>query len=209
MSHYIRYYCQQDILPIAYIHELNKQILSVSSRYMFASTAFAIAFKRSGFDELKNNFPFLNFYLNHVLKTSCNCFFINALILKQGKEICFHRDYTLSQYTMELTVPNLVSVLYVQIPLDIEGGELLLKLNQNRRVQIKPQENMLIHFRGTLEHSVNQVEKISKPRISLICEQYNLPENKTKKIPNFQIVSEREYLSFIDFDVLNPNSDTG
>lgn len=124
---------------------------------------------------------------------------MNALILKQGKEIDFHRDYTLSQYAMELIFPNLVSVFYVQTPPDIEGGELLLKLNQYKRVQIKPQENMLVHFRGTLEHSVNPIKKISKPRISLVCEQYNLPENKAKKLPNFHIVSEREYLSFIDF----------
>ncbi|MBJ7294855.1 MAG: hypothetical protein JHC73_00660 [Dolichospermum sp.] len=43
-------------------------------------------------------------------------------------------------------------------------------------------------FMGNLLHSVNPVQS-SKPRISLICEQYTLEPNRLESIPEFEILS--------------------
>jgi hypothetical protein len=89
------------------------------------------------------------------------------------------------------TTPILVSVLYIQVPHALQGGELLLQASEHQVVQIQPQTNTLLYFRGNLKHSVNEV-KSSQPRISLICEQYNLSETRLQQIPEFEIKSEAD-----------------
>lgn len=81
-----------------------------------------------------------------------------------------------------------VSVLYVQVPSMLQGGELVLKRHKQQVGQIQPQENMLLQFQGDLTHSVNAVKTIGT-RLSLVCEQYCLDERELREIPEFTVES--------------------
>ncbi|MGJ5676697.1 MAG: 2OG-Fe(II) oxygenase [Nostochopsis sp.] len=85
-------------------------------------------------------------------------------------------------------------VLYVQVPPDLEGGELVLLEDEHQVGKIEAQVNNLLYFRGNLTHLVNEV-KSSQPRISLVCEQYNLSETRLKQIPEFEIDSQAAILT--------------
>jgi 2OG-Fe(II) oxygenase superfamily len=76
----------------------------------------------------------------------------------------------------------------VQVPPNLEGGELILRRNKQQVGQIKPQVNSLIYFQGDLTHSVNAV-KSSGTRLSLVCEQYSLSATELQDIPEFTVES--------------------
>jgi predicted 2-oxoglutarate/Fe(II)-dependent dioxygenase YbiX len=76
----------------------------------------------------------------------------------------------------------------VEVPKDIQGGELILA-NRNRSVAcIRPHTNTLILFQGDLTHSINPVT-CSGIRLSLVCEQYRLDAEELQEIPEIQIES--------------------
>jgi predicted 2-oxoglutarate/Fe(II)-dependent dioxygenase YbiX len=81
-----------------------------------------------------------------------------------------------------------VSVLYVRLPEDMVGGELVLKSHKRQLGQIKPQVNTLVYFQGDLTHSVNAVQTPGS-RLSLVCEQYSLSQFELAEIPDFTIES--------------------
>lgn len=193
-----KYYAQRPYLfSLKYLEELEKSILS--SPYLadnqlsenFAQTrGFSVVFKRGGIDKVEKEFPFFKNYLQIALKNPCNAFYLNALILDNGSRVEPHVDCSISSYERVMLVPQLVSVLYVKIPDDLQGGELILELEDKPVGKITPQRNNLIYFIGNLLHSVNPVIS-SQPRISLICEQYNLPDERLAKIPDFDILSSK------------------
>ncbi len=82
----------------------------------------------------------------------------------------------------------MVSVLYVSVPEDLEGGELVLRSRRHQVGQIRPQANLLLHFQGDLTHSVTAVVK-GGDRLSLVCEQYNLEDHQLEEIPDFRLES--------------------
>jgi len=152
------------------------------------SRGFSVIFTRSGIDRVKEHFPSFTPYLQKALKSGCNAFYLNPLLLTEGMGVEPHVDCSISSYGMVMTIPKLVSVLYVQVPKDMTGGELVLKAGKRLVGSIVPQTNTLVYFLGNLLHSVNPV-KCSQPRISLICEQYNLSAERLKNIPDFEIKS--------------------
>jgi hypothetical protein len=80
-------------------------------------------------------------------------------------------------------------VLYVQVPANLEGGELILRNHRQQQVgQIQPQVNTLLYFQGDLTHAVNAVQT-SGTRLSLVCEQYALSDRELSDIPEFTIES--------------------
>jgi hypothetical protein len=76
----------------------------------------------------------------------------------------------------------------VQVPLNLEGGELVLRCNKKQVGQIKPEMNTLLYFQGDLTHSVNAVKSVGT-RLSLVCEQYSLSETELADIPAFTVES--------------------
>lgn len=190
-----RYYAQRtNLFPLNYLEELEKSILS--SPYLadnqlsenFAQTrGFSVVFKRASIEKVEQEFPFFKNYLQIALKNPCNAFYLNA----NGSRVEPHVDCSISSYERIMLVPQLVSVLYVKIPDDLQGGELILELEDKPVGKITPQRNNLIYFIGNLLHSVNPVIS-SQPRISLICEQYNLPDERLAKIPDFDIQSNKK-----------------
>ncbi|WP_330204434.1 2OG-Fe(II) oxygenase [Cyanobacterium sp. Dongsha4] len=194
-----KYYAQRtNLFSLNYLDELEKSILS--SPYLadnqlsdnFAQTrGFSVVFKRESIDKVEQEFPFFKNYLQMALKNPCNAFYLNALILDDGSRVEPHIDCSISSYERIMLVPQLVSVLYVKIPDDLQGGELILELENKPVGKITPRRNNLIYFIGHLLHSVNPVVS-SQPRISLICEQYNLPDERLVKIPDLDIQSNKK-----------------
>lgn len=185
---------KENVFSQAYLRELRSHILN--SPYLNVSQlgesfthtkGFSVVFKGSSINKVINNFSWLKPYFEVTLKEACNAFYFNVLILESGTRVEEHTDCSICSYDMIYTNPRLVSVFYVDIPKDIQGGELVLHLGE-KHWEIKPQTNSSIFFLGNLFHQVNQVTS-SQPRISLVCEQYHLSSERLQNIPEFEIKS--------------------
>jgi hypothetical protein len=194
-----RYYARKHhILPLSDLDKLKTAILASSyladsqlSDRFTGTKGFSIVFKRSGIPTVLEQFPYFEPYLQIALKQACNAFYLNPLILETGSQVEPHVDCSLSAYEWKMLIPNLVSILYVQVPDDLQGGELVLRSGDRLLAQIPPQTNTLLYFIGHLTHSVNPVQS-SQARISLICEQYTLDSTRLAFIPEFEVRSGAE-----------------
>lgn len=189
------YQLQTKVLPNNYLNDLWGEIQSSPyfainnlNRDFINTKGFSVVFQRQGLTTVENKFPFFKPYLDLALQPNCNAFYLNPLLLKEGSRVDPHIDRSLRSYCKTIEPPNLVSVLYVRVPENMEGGELVLKSNKRQIGQIKPQANTLVYFQGDLTHSVNAV-KTPGNRLSLVCEQYNLTEDELEEIPVFTLES--------------------
>jgi predicted 2-oxoglutarate/Fe(II)-dependent dioxygenase YbiX len=145
-------------------------------------------FQRSEIGEVERRFPFFKPYLDRVLLPTCNAFYLNPLLLQEGSRVEPHIDRSLRSYCKTVEPPLAVSVLYVQVPSNLQGGELVLRSHKQQVGQIKPVVNTLLYFQGDLTHSVIAV-KTTGTRLSLVCEQYSLSETELRDIPAFTVES--------------------
>lgn len=190
------YYRQQaNVLSPAYLQSLQGEILACPylainnlNRDFVETKGFSIVFTRSHLVTVTEQFPFFAHYLDLALEPECNAFYLNSLLLKQGSRVDPHIDRSLRSYCKTVEPPAIVSVLYVQVPTGLQGGELVLRNRKQAIAQIKPQANLLIHFQGDLTHSVNAVHSAGT-RLSLVCEQYSLSAGELREIPDFTIES--------------------
>lgn len=180
---------------MAYLNDLRGEILACSylainnlNRDFIRTRGFSVVFQRSELGEVERQFPFFKPYLEKALQPTCNAFYLNPLLLQEGSRVDPHIDRSLRSYCKTVEPPMAVSVLYVQVPPDLQGGELVLRSHKQRVGQIKPQVNTLLYFQGDLTHSVNAVETTGT-RLSLVCEQYSLNEAELRDIPAFTIES--------------------
>lgn len=158
------------------------------NRDFVGTKGFSLVFQRSGLAEVERHFPFFKPYLDLALQPTCNAFYLNPLLLKSGSRVDPHVDRSLRSYFKTIDPPEIVSVLYIQVPSDMKGGELVLHCQKRQVGQIKPQMNTLLYFQGDLTHSVNPVETWGN-RLSLVCEQYSLNEAELQEIPQFLVES--------------------
>ncbi len=192
----MKYYHQQpNCFSSNYLSDLSGQIqacpyfaINNLNRDFVATKGFSVVFQRSKLAEVEQQFPFFKPYLNLALQPTCNAFYLNPLLLKEGSRVDPHIDRSLRSYCKTIEPPVLVSVLYVQVPSDMQGGELVLHCHKRQVGQIKPQMNTLLYFQGDLIHSVNPVKTLGN-RLSLICEQYSLSEAELQEIPQFTVES--------------------
>ncbi len=190
------YYQQQsNAFPLRYLNDLRGKILSCPyfavnnlNRDFVGTKGFSVVFQRSHLEQVEQQFPFFKPYLDKALEPGCNAFYLNPLLLKQGSRVDPHIDRSLRSYCKTIHPPTLVSVLYVQVPVDLRGGELILCDRKQQVGCISPKANMLLRFQGDLTHSVNPVQVLGE-RLSLVCEQYNLDEIELQDIPNFTVES--------------------
>jgi len=147
-----------------------------------------VVFRRSHLGEVERQFPFFKRYLDLALRPDCNAFYLNPLQLREGSRVDPHIDRSLRSYCRAIEPPDVVSVLYIQVPEGMRGGELVLRDHRRQVGQIKPQVSLLLQFQGNLTHSVNVVETPGF-RLSLVCEQYNLVETELEEIPEFTVES--------------------
>ncbi|WP_013334429.1 2OG-Fe(II) oxygenase [Gloeothece verrucosa] len=192
MSYYHKY---ADAFSPTYLTELSGQIFACPyfsvnnlNRDFVGTKGFSVVFQRSHLDEVKQRFPYFKLYLDRVLQPECNAFYLNPLLLEQGSRVDFHIDRSLRSYCEIIAPPAVVSVLYVKVPSDLVGGELMLRSNKRQVGQIRPQTNTLLFFQGDLSHSVNAVMSPGI-RLSLVCEQYNLDDEQLREIPEFKLES--------------------
>jgi Rps23 Pro-64 3,4-dihydroxylase Tpa1-like proline 4-hydroxylase len=189
------YSLKSKVFPLDYLKSLENLILScpyLDENYTndnFAGTKeFALTFKRSGIGEVERNFPSLEPYLRIALNSECNAFNLNALVIKGGSCVKPHVDSIINKDSKAITIATIVSVLYVKVPPDLQGGELVFYKHGHQVGKIQPEANTLLYFRGDLIHSVNEV-KSSQVRISMVCDQYKLSESHLQGIPDFEIIS--------------------
>jgi len=190
------YYRQQTqaFLP-TYLSELQGQILACPyfavnnlNRDFIGTKGFSLVFRRSNLAMVEQRFPYFKLYLDRVMQSECNAFYLNPLLLKSGSRVDPHIDRSLRSYCKTIEPPLVVSVLYIEVPTDLEGGELVLRSTKRQVGQIRPQQNTLVFFQGDLTHSVNLV-KSSGDRLSLVCEQYSLDRAQLQEIPEFKLES--------------------
>lgn len=189
------YSLHPNAFPDAYLDDLRGQILACTylgtnnlNRDFVDTKGFSVVFQRSKLAAVKQQFPFFKTYLDQALQPACNAFYLNPLLLKQGSRVDPHIDRSLRSYYKPIDPPMVVSVLYVQVPPHLEGGELVLRSYRQQVGQIKPQTNTLVYFQGDLTHSIKAM-KTAGTRLSLVCEQYNLDESELQEIPEFTIES--------------------
>jgi hypothetical protein len=166
--------------PYFAINNLNRDFINTKG--------FSVVFQRQGLAEVIQKFPYFKPYLDLALLPNCNAFYLNPLLLKAGSRVDPHIDRSLRSYCKTVEPPAFVSVLYVRVPEDMQGGELVLKSQKRQVGQIKPQTNSLIYFQGDLTHSVNAVITVGN-RLSLVCEQYCLSEDELEEIPQYTLES--------------------
>jgi hypothetical protein len=192
----VKYYSQyRDAFPINYLNDLRGEILACSylatnnlNRDFIDTKGFSVVFQRSDISEVQRRFPFFKPYIDQALQPTCNAFYLNPLLLKEGSRVDPHIDRSLRSYCKTVEPPLVVSVLYVQVPVDLQGGELVLRCDRKQLGQIKPEVNKLVYFQGDLTHSVNAF-KTNGTRLSLVCEQYSLSEAELQDIPAFTVES--------------------
>lgn len=189
------YQTSENAFPLDYLSQLQGQILHCPyfavnnlNRDFIGTKGFSLVFQRSGLNKIEQQFPFLKTYLSIALEPNCNAFYLNPLLLKIGSRVDPHIDRSLRSYCKTIEPPALVSVLYIQVPTTLNGGELVLCHNKRQVGQIRPKMNTLLYFQGNLTHSVKEVTSPGT-RLSLVCEQYNLSETELLEIPEFTIES--------------------
>jgi len=190
------YRTSHNVFDPKYLSKLQKQILACSyfsvnnlNRDFVGTKGFSLAFQRSGISEVERHFPFFKPYLSVALQPTCNAFYLNPLLLQTGSRVDKHIDRSLRSYCKTIQPPDTVSVLYVQVPDVLEGGDLVLHCHKRQVGCIRPQVNTLLFFQGDLTHSVKEVKSPVSTRLSLVCEQYNLLETELEEIPEFTIES--------------------
>ncbi|OCQ99543.1 iron-regulated protein [Nostoc sp. MBR 210] len=192
----MKYYQQQpNAFPSEYLNNLWGEIhacpyfaVNNLNRDFVGTKGFSVVFRRSHISTVEQKFPYFKSYLDLALQANCNAFYLNPLLLKEGSRVDPHIDRSLRSYCKTVEPPNFVSVLYVRVPENMEGGELVLKSHKRQLGQIKPQMNTLLYFQGDLTHSVNAV-KTPGSRLSLVCEQYTLSDAELVEIPEFTVES--------------------
>lgn len=192
----LKYYSQHpNAFSIDYLNDLRGAILASPylainnlNRDFIGTKGFSVVFQRAEIAEVERRFPLFKPYLDQALQPECNAFYLNPLLLGEGSRVDPHIDRSLRSYCKTVEPPAAVSVLYVQVPPNLQGGELILRRNKQQVGQIKPQANSLIYFQGDLTHSVNAV-KSTGTRLSLVCEQYSLSETELQDIPGFTVES--------------------
>jgi hypothetical protein len=193
MSGYYQQHSQ--VFPHAYLQELRGQIFACPyftvnnlNRDFVGTKGFSIVFRESHVSEVCQKFPYFRHYLHRIRQAECNAFYLNPLLLEQGSRVDPHIDRSLRSYDERIAPPLWVSVLYIETPDPLLGGDLILRSSKRHVGQIHPCPNTLILFQGNLTHSVTPVSTAGR-RLSLVCEQYRLDPEELQNIPEFLVES--------------------
>jgi hypothetical protein len=179
----------------AYLATLRKQIfacrwfaVNTLNRDFVGTRGFSVVFRRDSLDRALREFPWFETYLVRAMKDDCNAFYLNPLLLVAGSRVDPHVDRSLRSYLAEIDPPVCVSVLYVEVPPAMRGGDLVLARGRKHLGRVVPAQNTLVVFDGDLTHSVDRVETAGS-RLSLVCEQYRLTPDELERIPEFVVES--------------------
>ncbi|GMH90835.1 hypothetical protein TrVE_jg1302 [Triparma verrucosa] len=130
----------------------------------------------------------------------------------------FHKDATLA-LTPEAALSGVkqrlahsVSVLYLDVPDGMEGGELVLRNVDREALRgeerygrgkegveievdavVEPKNNFSVKFRGDAEHAVKAFRNTTMGRVSLVLEQYKVPVGDKGWLLEFELVEPGKY----------------
>lgn len=183
----------RECFPPAYLRGLKRQILAsplfttnTLNRDFVQTKGFSVVFRAEARAEVERAFPAFGPYLARALRSDCNAFYLNPLLLERGSRVDPHIDRSLRSYCKEVLPPLCVSVLYVDVPVSLRGGALVLARGKKHLARIQPSTNTLVVFDGDLTHSIELVEG-GGARLSLVCEQYSLLPEELEHIPSFTL----------------------
>lgn len=151
---------------------------------------FSVVFRRTGLLRVRARFEWLGPYLDTVLEPDANAFYLNPLVLKAQSRVDPHVDRSLRSYCRTVETPRSVSVAYVSLPEPMQGGVLVLRHGKREVARIAPQVNKLVTFQGDLTHLVTPLGREARgERLSIVCEQYDLPQAALDQIPELAMES--------------------
>jgi len=189
----------RDFLPPAELALLARAIraspwftTNTLNRDFVATKGFSLVFRRSELARVERDFPAFRPYLARALRPDANAFYLNPLELARGSRVDPHVDRSLRSYLKEVLPPLAVSVLYVEVPDALEGGELVLARGKKHLARVRPAQGSLVVFEGDLTHSIERLESPGK-RLSLVCEQYELLPEELEQVPSFAVESRARY----------------
>ncbi len=177
-----------------------------------ASRGFGVAFTAPGREEVQARIPVLGTFLRLAIDTPAerillpfwrrraalpapNAWYLNLLLVGSGGGVAPHIDATLAAPSgLTNATPRVVSVLYLVVP-RCAGGELVLARGSALVGVVRPEEGMLLHFRGDLEHQVRALEEAPPDavRASLVLEQYHFPPEAHARLPQFRLDSRAKF----------------
>jgi hypothetical protein len=161
------------------------------SRQFSGTYGFSITFVREALGQVKDRFPAFAPFLDRALLPDCDAFLLNPLLIQNGRGVAAHVDRSLEFYGAGIGCPQAVSVLYVQVPERLAGGELRLYHRGTRVAALAPLPRSLVTFRGDMAHEVVAVEAgapvLSEARVSLVAEQYRVPPSVKARLPVFEL----------------------
>lgn len=182
-----------DAFPSSYLDELKLQVrkhpcftVNNLNRDFVQTRGFSVVFRRDGLAQALAAFPFFATFLGAALRPDCNAFYLNPLELEGGSRVDPHIDRSLRAYCKDVATPVAVSVLYVDVPPAMVGGELVLARGKRTLAKVRPQAGLLVQFDGDLTHSVDRVDSKGK-RLSLVCEQYALEDWELAAVPAYVV----------------------
>jgi hypothetical protein len=161
------------------------------SEHFSGTYGFSITFRREGISEVVGRFPAFAPFLETALLPDCNAFILNPLLIQNGRGVEAHIDRSMEFYGAGIGCPVAVSVLYVHVPERLAGGALRLYHRGRRVAALVPTRRSLVTFRGDLVHEVVAVQAgapvLSEARVSLVVEQYRVPEAGLAGVPRFEL----------------------
>jgi hypothetical protein len=158
------------------------------NRDFVGTRGFSIVFHRSALPRVQAEFPWSASYLEKALRGDCNAFYLNPLQLTAGSHVAPHIDRSLRAYVLDIDPPLQVSVLYVEVPNAMRGGDLVLRRGRKFLGRVTPREGLFVQFDGDLEHGVDRVDSPGQ-RLSVVCEQYLLDPQELGQVPEYAIES--------------------
>jgi hypothetical protein len=156
------------------------------NRDFVATRGFSVVFVREQIARVVAEFPFFGPFLERSLRADCNAFYLNPLQLEAGSRVDPHIDRSLRAYCKDVSTPLQVSVLYVEVPAGMQGGELVLQRGKKVLAKVRPAAGTLLAFDGDLTHSVVRVDTPGQ-RLSVVCEQYALEERELAEVPGYAL----------------------
>lgn len=152
---------------------------------------FSMTFRREAVSGVAARFPAFRPFLEATLLPDCDAFLLNPLLIQNGRGVSAHIDRSLTSYGEQIGCPTAVSVLYVQVPEVLVGGELRLYHRGQRVAALAPMAGALVTFRGDMVHEVAPVAAgapaLSAARISLVVEQYRVPKALRAGVPALEV----------------------
>ncbi|ADO72141.1 2OG-Fe(II) oxygenase [Stigmatella aurantiaca] len=187
-----------EALPAPAIEAIREAILGSSllgesnlTRQFSGTYGFSITFQRPAIAQVTERFPAFAPFLDAALLPDCDAFLLNPLLIQNGRGVAAHIDRSLEFYGAGIGCPVAVSVLYVQVPEQLAGGELRLYHRGTRVAALAPLARSLVTFRGDVAHEVVAVEAgapmLSAARVSLVVEQYRVPPAVRARLPAFEL----------------------